>query len=553
LLLFFITTSSGKTSFLTALAKMSAISSAGNLKRFHVATDPAAIVLSDISIQDVGYLQQHDDFFDHLTVYETLQLASYLELPTLNQRAREQQIRQVVQQLGLQTALHRRVGDRSAISFNAGPPKKQSRGNKKKTTTNPWLQMIASDRGRLSGGERRRLSVALELLTAKQILIADEPTSGLDSAFSDTVVKLLKDLAQLQNIPAVASLHQPRSSIWNRLDSVILMAPGGRICYAGDRHDVVEYFKNLGYPLPPNTNPAEYLLDLVSIDSEDMDKAVQDEARIARFERIFRHRAIAPGQVSAYTLQIEDTESWKTMWTRKKSLLRWIPRLGALLQRSWRQNIRDTGMNVLRLIISIGNAVLLAGIFPTVKAPGPLVSSIADRVALLSFAAINLTMLAYMKSVTLFSRERRVVQREQTREQYSAFEYLVAKFLAEMPLDAAFSILFSATLKHFSGLMIPFRKLAHVFVGMTVAGASLGYLLGSLAPQNEASATTAGIPILVVLMIGKKSYCRCSRWNLTLMMLRCSWCHQSIRCRRIATAPLVRPVDQASFSYRLGH
>jgi hypothetical protein len=65
---------------------------------------------------------------------------------------------------------------------------------------------------------------------------------------------------------------------------------------------------------------------------------------------------------------------------------------------------------------------------------------------------------------------------------------------------------FSATLKHFSGLMIPLSKLAQVFVDMTVAGASLGYLLGSLAPQNESSATTAGIPILVVLMIGKKTY-----------------------------------------------
>jgi ABC-type multidrug transport system ATPase subunit len=498
----------GKTSLLTALAKMSSISSAGSLKRFQVVTgtnddesSASTVVLSEISSQHVGYLQQHDDFFDHLTVYETLRLASYLELPTLNDQARDRQIRQVVQQLGLHAALHRRVGDRSAISTTSS-----STWNKQKKSKRKKKPIPSSDSGRLSGGERRRLSVALELLTAKQILIADEPTSGLDSAFSDTVVKLLKDLAVAQNIPAVASLHQPRSSIWNRLDSVILMAPGGRICYAGDRRDVVDYFDRLGFTLPQNTNPAEYLLDLVSIDSEDMEQAVQDEARIARFERIFRNRAIVPGKVGTYTLQIEDTESWKTMWTRKKSFFRWIPRLGALLKRSWRQNIRDSGMNALRLMISVGNAVLLAGIFPTVKAPGPLVSSIADRVALLSFAAINLTMLAYMKSVTLFARERRVVQREQTREQYSAFEYLVAKFLAEMPLDAAFSIVFSATLKHFSGLMIPLSKLAQVFVDMTVAGASLGYLLGSLAPQNESSATTAGIPILVVLMIGKKTY-----------------------------------------------
>lgn len=87
----------------------------------------------------------------------------------------------------------------------------------------------------MSGGERRRLSVALELLTAKKqlLLVADEPTTGLDSAYSVVVMKLLKDLAVQRNIPALCSLHQPRSSIWTSLDAVILMAPGGRVIRFG--------------------------------------------------------------------------------------------------------------------------------------------------------------------------------------------------------------------------------------------------------------------------------------------------------------------------------
>ena len=87
----------------------------------------------------------------------------------------------------------------------------------------------------MSGGERWRLSVALELLTAKKqlLLVADEPTTGLDSAYSVVVMKLLKDLAVQRNIPALCSLHQPRSSIWTSLDAVILMAPGCRVIRFG--------------------------------------------------------------------------------------------------------------------------------------------------------------------------------------------------------------------------------------------------------------------------------------------------------------------------------
>jgi hypothetical protein len=128
------------------------------------------------------------------------------------------------------------------------------------------------------------------------------------------------------------------------------------------------------------------------------------------------------------------------------------------------------------------------------------VSSIADRVALLSFGAINLCMIAYMKTVTMFSQERPVVRRESVREQYSAAEYLAAKALAEMPLDCAFAAVFTAVLKAATGLRISWNHLTQVFSLLTVAGASLGFLLGSLAPTDQYAAS-AGIPVVVIMMV----------------------------------------------------
>ena len=129
-----------------------------------------------------------------------------------------------------------------------------------------------------------------------------------------------------------------------------------------------------------------------------------------------------------------------------------------------------------------------------------MVNSIADRCALLSFAAVNMMMISYMKTVTLFAKERPVLRREQTREQYSALEYLLAKVLGEIPLDVGFSSVFVAVLKGCSGLLISWKRCVSVFALLTAAGASLGFLLGSLAPTDE-YATTSGIPVLVLMMV----------------------------------------------------
>ena len=500
-------------------------------------TATTTVTIRPVVPTQVAWLQQHDDFFTQLTVEETLQLSAFLELPPeAGFVERQTRVDRTLTQLGLWHVRHRRIGAAVSVAANNGG------GGGGTVAASPWAafggrrrrkrlfpkrkrqRRRAASGGRLSGGERRRLSVALELLTQKQLIIADEPTTGLDSSYSVTVMNLLKNLGKLSNIPVISSLHQPRSSIWRSLDAVILMAPGGRVCYAGDRDQAIAYFADhLGYTMPDNTNPAEFLIDLISISSEDAEQAEADEARIDAMAKAFveyqqkqwktmkrsgrrqhHHKKVsvevqfeaADGRSSSTLLQqIHRHGGWRSLW-------RWIPRVGALWLRSWRQNYRNTNLNLVRLGVSLGNAVLLAGIFPSVSSAGgpPMVNSIADRCALLSFAAINLMMISYMKTVTLFAQEKPVLHREQTREQYPPHEYLIAKVLAEIPLDVAFSAVFTAGLKLCSGLLISWKQSMAVFSLLTMAGASLGFSLGSFAPTSQ-YATTAGIPVLVILMV----------------------------------------------------
>ncbi|OGM49784.1 ABC transporter, partial [Aspergillus bombycis] len=119
----------------------------------------------------------------------------------------------------------------------------------------------AEKRG-ISGGERKRLSIALELAAMPRAVILDEPTSGLDAATALSIMKLLKSIS-LMGITVVCTIHQPRSDIFHLLDDLLILASGRQV-YLGQAARVKEYFKALGYAIPSASNPADIVMDIVS-------------------------------------------------------------------------------------------------------------------------------------------------------------------------------------------------------------------------------------------------------------------------------------------------
>lgn len=96
----------------------------------------------------------------------------------------------------------------------------------------------------LSGGEKKRVSIGVELITNPSILFLDEPTSGLDSFNAEKIAKLLKKQALLGK-SIIATIHQPNSSTFKQFDRLLLMMEGHTI-YLGDAMRSVEYFDKLG-------------------------------------------------------------------------------------------------------------------------------------------------------------------------------------------------------------------------------------------------------------------------------------------------------------------
>jgi ATP-binding cassette subfamily G (WHITE) protein 2 len=114
----------------------------------------------------------------------------------------------------------------------------------------------------VSGGERKRTNIGMELIIEPQVLFLDEPTTGLDAHTAVSVVSQLKDLSVNDNRLVVLSIHQPRYSIFKLFDSLSLLSQG-EIVYHGQASMALDYFDQLGFTCEEHENPADFFLDVI--------------------------------------------------------------------------------------------------------------------------------------------------------------------------------------------------------------------------------------------------------------------------------------------------
>uniref|UniRef100_A0A0D9XK46 ABC transporter domain-containing protein n=1 Tax=Leersia perrieri TaxID=77586 RepID=A0A0D9XK46_9ORYZ len=114
----------------------------------------------------------------------------------------------------------------------------------------------------ISGGQRKRVNVGIEMVMEPSLLILDEPTTGLDSASSQLLLRALRHEA-LQGVNVCAVIHQPSYTLFNMFDDFVLLARGGLIAYHGPISEVEIYFSGLGIKVPERENPPDYYIDIL--------------------------------------------------------------------------------------------------------------------------------------------------------------------------------------------------------------------------------------------------------------------------------------------------
>lgn len=111
----------------------------------------------------------------------------------------------------------------------------------------------------ISGGEKRRVSIACELVTSPSIIFLDEPTSGLDAYNAYNVVECLVSLARTYKRTVIFTIHQPRSNIYALFDKLVLLAKGKMIYSGPAQQAALDHFASIGFTCPLGFNMADYL------------------------------------------------------------------------------------------------------------------------------------------------------------------------------------------------------------------------------------------------------------------------------------------------------
>ncbi|RPD60154.1 hypothetical protein L226DRAFT_508449 [Lentinus tigrinus ALCF2SS1-7] len=216
----------------------------------------------------MGFVDQEDTLMSTLTVYETVLYSALLRLPReMSLEAKKYRTLETMNELGILGIKDSRIGD--------------------------------TGRRSISGGEKRRVSIACELVTSPSILFLDEPTSGLDAYNALSVIDSLVSLARDYNRTVVFTIHQPRSNIVSLFDQLIVLAQG-KLVYSGEADKVTDYLATIGHPCPLGFNVADFLIDLTmqagmeprSLESPPTEEAQsgEDESNLRDEERAFARR-----------------------------------------------------------------------------------------------------------------------------------------------------------------------------------------------------------------------------------------------------------------------
>ncbi|KAJ2066939.1 hypothetical protein GGH13_005510 [Coemansia sp. S155-1] len=419
-----------------------------------------------------AYVQQDDLMHPLLTVQETLAYASKLRLPNsqYTSERKTERVNTVIRQLRLEAARNTKIGD-------------------------------AGTRG-VSGGERKRVSIGTELLTDPRLLFLDEPTSGLDSNSSELVVELVKKISVDQGIATLMTIHQPSARIFNIFDKVILLSQG-RVVYFGPTSTAIEYFANIGYQCPMHENPADYFIDLMTLDYRSDDALNRSKAQVKQLaDKFAEHEA----QLATYTNSEKPSSvSGKGVeFSGELDLPRnnWFSEYSTLARRDWANALRNVPFLMGQITQSVFMALLIGFMFFYLKKDSV---SVQNRLGVLFIIAVNATFPIVMPFLTLYYKERDIMVRERSSATYRVTSFYLSKFTTYVPIALVSNTIFFIGIYFISHLEFDAGKF---FIGLVtffcLSIVSVAFLLmvGSGVKSIEVGFVVAPAILTIQLLFG---------------------------------------------------
>nr|XP_026483980.1 ATP-binding cassette sub-family G member 1 isoform X2 [Vanessa tameamea] len=347
------------------------------------------------------YIRQHDDLRVHLTVYESMSLAAALKLADFKPRERKEKVLEVLALLGLS---------------------KTSR-------------TLCRD---LSGGQKRRLAVALELLSDPSLLFLDEPTTGLDSSASTSLIALLNGLAR-GGRTLVATIHQPSALLFDKIDSIYCLTSGSTL-YSGPRVHLIPSLDSAGLRCPPYHNPADFLMEVASGEYDvDLNKAAKAMLQYKPESTSREWEDVPVISTFSNTLSIDTEMKDKQLRSNKKYQKNYSNRPSGYLKQTWillYRNYLITTRNYSLFLYRVAAHVVIALIFGYLySGVGSEASSVLGNYVYL-YGSMLLVVYTGKMSVTLsFPLEMDILKGEYFNRWYSLGPYIFSILAVELPFQ----------------------------------------------------------------------------------------------------------------------
>ncbi|KAK7363115.1 hypothetical protein VNO77_05248 [Canavalia gladiata] len=365
-----------------------------------------------------AYVTEDDTILKTLTVKEAVYYSAHLQLPdSMSISEKQERADFTIREMGLQDAMNTRIGG--------------------------W-----GSKG-VSGGQKRRVSICIEILTHPKLLFLDEPTSGLDSAASYHVMSRISNLNKTDGIQRtiIASIHQPSNETFQLFHNLCLLS-SGKTVYFGPVSAANKFFSSNGFPCPSLHSPSDHFVKTINKDFEqDPEKGLaglSTEESIDILVKSYDSSEICH-EVKKEIAQIKKRDS-DTM--EKKCHADFLTQCLILTRRSFVNMYREVGYYWLRLLIYGTLSLSLGTMFFDI---GSNSESIQARGSLLVFVVTFLTFIT-VAGFPSFVEDMKVFERERLNGHYGVTAFTIGNTLSAVPFLVLMSLIPGALVYYLVGL-----------------------------------------------------------------------------------------------------
>ncbi|XP_014689060.1 ATP-binding cassette sub-family G member 5 [Equus asinus] len=355
-----------------------------------------------------SYVLQSDTLLSSLTVRETLRYTALLAIRGGSRGFFRRKVEAVMAELSLS-----HVADRLIGNYNFGG---------------------------ISSGERRRVSIAAQLLQDPTIMLFDEPTTGLDCMTANQIVVLLAELARRDRI-VILTIHQPRSELFQLFDKIAILSCG-ELVFCGTPVEMLDFFNDCGYACPEHSNPFDFYMDLTSVDTQSKEREIETYKRVQMIESTYKKSAI-------YHKTLENIKRTKHLKTlpmipfKTKDSPGALFKLSVLLRRVTRNLMRNKLAVVMRLVQNLIMGLFV--IFFLLRVQNDVLKgAVQDRVGLLYQFVGAMPYTGMLNAVNLFPVLRAVSDQESQDGLYQKWQMLLAYVLHVLPFSILATVILSS-------------------------------------------------------------------------------------------------------------